>query len=444
MIESRGKMANNDLTKNSPGNTPATPNTQGVSADVFQSDAPPPPPPTVPPIPQSNEQQKAKVASNQPQAPTKATSAPAPPKPKRKFPKFLVIIFVVAVLAAGLYFAAKLILPRFMPQNQATLTWWGLWEDESVVKPLIAEYENGHPNVKINYELQSPQDYRERLTNALAKGNGPDIFRFHNTWVPMFSNELDSIPASIMSSSDYAQSYYPVIASDMASGTGIVGVPLGYDALTLYVNEDIFERENVAYPTTWVEVREAAKILTKKENDVITQAGVALGRTENVDHWPEILALMMLQNGVSLSNPTGKLAEDALTFYTLFSTTDGVWDETLPASTTAFANGKLAMYFGTSWRAFEIKQQNPDLKFNTIPLPQLPKEKATDPDISYASYWVEGVWERSPNKDVAWDFLNFIGEILSNSLRCQGLWRSLSKKRDVRSFAGPTRFRLDS
>ena len=264
---------------------------------------------------------------------------------------------------------------------------------------------------KINYVMQSHQDYRERLTNSLAKGEGPDIFRFHNSWVPMFRKELDYLPPSVMSPSEYSQTFYPVVTSDLTSGTGMVGIPLEYDGLVLYINQEIFDQNAKSPPTTWDDLRQTAISLTKKdEQGTITQAGVALGRVENVDHWQEILGLMMLQNGVSLENPTGKLAEDALTFFSVFSSVDGVWDATLPPSTAAFAAGKLAMYFGPSWRTFEIKIQNPNLKFKTFPVPQLPKTTPNEPDISYASYWVEGVWARSKNKAAAWDFLKFMSQ----------------------------------
>jgi ABC-type glycerol-3-phosphate transport system substrate-binding protein len=291
---------------------------------------------------------------------------------------------------------------------------------------LIEEYQKTHPRVKINYIRQSPQDYRERLTNALAKGKGPDIFRFHNSWVPMFAKELDRLPPTIMSPAEYAEAFYPVIPSDLTSGAGLVGIPLGYDALVLYVNEDIFTSSGKTPPTTWDELRQTALELTiKDEKGLITQAGVALGRTENVDHWPEILALMILQNGGNPAKPTDKRAQDALAFFTLFSSVDSVWDETLPPSTVAFAAGKLAMMFGPSWRAFEIKEQNPDLNFKTYPLPQLPKDRPDQPDVSYATYWVEGVWSRSKNKQAAWDFLKFI----STKKSLQKLYQSESKTR---------------
>ncbi len=347
------------------------------------------------------------------------------------FLKILLIIVGILLLVFGIFIGVRALLSRFGTGGEVKLTWWGLWEDSGVISPLIAEYEVGHPRVKINYVMQSHQDYRERLTNSLAKGEGPDIFRFHNSWVPMFRKELDFLPSSVMSASEFSQTFYPTAISDLTVGAGLVGIPLEYDGLVLYINQDIFDQNAKTPPTTWDDLRQTAISLTKKdEQGTITQAGVALGRVENVDHWQEILGLMMLQNGVNLEKPTGKLAEDALTFFTVFSSVDGVWDATLPFSTQAFAAGKLAMYFGPSWRTFEIKTQNPNLKFKVVPVPQLPKTTPNEPDISYASYWVEGIWSRSKNKAAAWEFLKF----LSSKETLEKLYQNEAK---VRQFGEP-------
>ncbi|MDO8341151.1 MAG: extracellular solute-binding protein [Candidatus Woesebacteria bacterium] len=332
-------------------------------------------------------------------------------KPKKKFSKKIIFIVIGILLALiAVFFAVKFLISgksSILSSNE--VIWWGMWEDEISVSTLISEYQAKNPKVKIKYVRQSKEDYRERLTNALAKGTGPDIFRFHNSWVPMFKSELDKMPATVYSAAEFSQIFYPVATSDLTVGPSIVGIPLEYDGLSLYINEEIFTESGKNPPTTWNELRQLAREFTiKDQNGTITQAGVALGRTENVDHWPEILALMMLQNGADLARPTGKLAEDALQFFTTFSLFDGVWDATLPSSTVSFAAGKSAMYFGPSWRAFEIRLQNPNLKFRTVPVPQLPKTSANEADVSYGSYWVEGVWARSKKKDVAWDFLKFI------------------------------------
>lgn len=364
----------------------------------------------------------------QPQA-TQPMPVIPPPEQKKFSTKYLIIAGIV-ILVAILGFIGYNFFTKSNP-GTTTLTWWGLWEDSSIIAPLISTYEASHPNVKINYIKQSQKDYRERLTSAIAKNTGPDIFAFHNTWIPMFKNDLDTLPASVMNPADFAKTFYPIISSDLTSGSGIVGIPLGYDALTLYINDDIFNKAGKTAPTTWDDLRKTARELTVKDDQgVITQSGVALGRTENVDHWPEIIALMMLQNGVDLTNPTGKTAEDALTFFTVFSSVDGVWDATLPSSTQAFAAGKLAMYIGPSWRAFEIIDQNPKLKFHTVGIPQLPKDNPNQPDISYATYWAQGVWSKSSNKSAAWTFLKY----LSQTDTLQKLYANESK---VRNFGEP-------
>lgn len=347
------------------------------------------------------------------------------PTTKKNFPKALILIILVLTLLGLGFFVYSKIKTSTKPSS-GEIVWWGLWEDEATISPLIAEYGAKNPKIKIKYVAQSKEDYRERLTNALAKGTGPDIFTFHNSWVPMFKNYLDPIPAAVMTPSEFSQVFYPVIVSDLTSGTGILGIPLGYDALALFINSDIFASNGKNPPATWDDLRSLAIELTKKDDQGnIIQSGVALGRTENVDHWQEILALMMLQNGADLTNPTGKLAEDALTFFTLFATSDGVWDASLPTSTTMFAGGKLAMYFAPSWRVFEILQLNPSLNFKTVPLPQLAKGSSNQKDVTYATYWVQGVSNKGKNKTAAWEFLKFI----SSKDSLSKLYANASKQR---------------
>ena len=78
------------------------------------------------------------------------------------------------------------------------------------------------------------------------------------------------------------------------------------------------------------------------------------------------------------------------------------------------------MYFAPSWRVFNIKEINPDLKFEIVPVPQLPGNK-----ISWASYWVEGVSKKSEHQEEAWEFLKF----LSKKETMQKLYSEESKVR---------------
>ena len=294
-----------------------------------------------------------------------------------------------------------------------------------MIRPLILEYQKDHPNVKIEYKLEVPGGYRERLQTRLrTEGviDKPDIFRFHNTWLPMLKDELAPVPPTIISNTEYEKIFYPVTKDDLKMGNSYFGIPLMYDGLALFYNEELFQQAGVLEPPkTWDELRElAVKLTVKDETGRIQIAGVAMGTASNVDHFSDILGLMMMQNGVNLSNMTGNLAEDALAFYTVFSTEDKVWNETMPSSTLAFASGKVAMMFGPSWRVFNIKESNPDLRFKVAPVPQLPGGT-----VNLASYWVEGVAKTSEHQAEAWDFLKFLSQ--KESLR--KLYAEASKTR---------------
>ena len=237
----------------------------------------------------------------------------------------------------------------------------------------------------------------------------------------MLKNEVAPIPSDVMTTADFESTYYPVIKENLRLGTSYVGLPLGMDTLALFYNEDIFQAAGKTPPTSWDQLRQTAiELTTHDESGRIQTAGVALGTTSNVEHWSDILGLMMLQNGVDLANPTSQLAQDALIYYTIFNKTDNVWNETLPSSTIAFATGKVAMYFGYSWDIFELKNINPNLKFKVVEIPQLP-----DTEVNWASFWVEGVSKRSQASKESWEFLKF----LSSKETLQKLYQTQSQTR---------------
>lgn len=384
-------------------------------------------------------------AANEPAItePIKKKSSPLP-KP------LLLILGVIALLFIGF-----MLFKNFLPSNQTktdpqsdaatnkttdtaktsggviTLTYWGLWEDSEILKSVFDEFEASE-SIHVDYRKQSHRDYRERLEQAIASGNGPDVFRFHATWTPMLATKLAAMPASVMSASDYQATFYPVAYRQLQSNSQIVGIPLMYDGLALFYNKEMLRTANISVPTTWAELRTAANKLTvpnnpsERNNDNITRGGLAIGNASNVEHFADILALLILQNGGSPAEPGTQYVQDALTFYTNFAKQDKVWSDRLPASTVAFARGEVAMFFAPSWRALEIKALNPELDFALAPVPQL----SSDQNITWASYWAEGVNKSSKKQDAAWKLLKY----LSSKEVQQKLYASAST---VRSFGEP-------
>lgn len=332
--------------------------------------------------------------------------------------KLLLVLLMIAILG-GLAWFGWTFWKKRQVSKEKTLVYWGLWEDGSILTEVVSQWEKGHPGVKVKYVLESKEEYRERLQSALARNEGPDIFRYHNTWLPMLKSELATVPTSVLTSSDLETFFYPTVGRDLVKGGSYYGIPLEIDTLALFANTDIFKRAGLKVPGDWNELKETAFALTKGG-----VRGVALGTTSNVMHWSDILGLMMLQNGADLTKPTGELAEQALYFYSLFKT-GGVWDESLPNSTLAFSSGKLAMYFGYSWDVFEIWALNKQLPFEIYPVPQLPGRE----EVNWASYWVEGVSSRSKNQTEAWEFLGYLSspEVMEKLYQAQAKIRGFGE-----------------
>jgi len=292
---------------------------------------------------------------------------------------------------------------KTVPAEQTSLIYWGLWEPDSSIESVLNKFEEANPGVKVSYVKQSHKDYRERLQSAIASGNGPDVFRYHASWTPMLSEELSSMPQSVMSAAEYQDTFYPVAAKMLNIEGQIVGVPLMYDGLGLYYNKEMLAAANSEPPSTWAEVKVLANKLTVRDGKNLKRGGMAIGNASNVEHFADILGLLMLQNGADLTNPSSKEAQDALSFYTNFVKEDGVWDDKLPSSTVAFARGDVAMMLAPSWRAHEVKAMNPDLDFGIVPVPRL-----GDKRLAWASFWAEGVSDKSKNKDQAWALIKFL------------------------------------
>ncbi len=320
--------------------------------------------------------------------------------------KRFLMLAIFMVIIVGLLFGGRFVLGLTTGAKEVTLTYWGLWENDPTVQGVIAAFEATHPKIKVTYTKQSPRQYRERLQNAITRGEGPDVFRFHNTWVPMLRNELAAVPATVMTTAEFASTFYPTTTSDLVGGQSIYGMPVMIDGLGLYYNEDLFAAAGVSVPATWEELLAIVPKLTVRNENTILTSAIALGTTGNVENFSDIVATMMMQNGAKLSVPTGTQAEEALVFYRKFANpSDPVytWNETLDNSVYAFASGKVAMILAPSWRVFDIKQINPQLRFRVAPIPQLPGNTVT-----WASYWVEGVSVKSKNQQQAWEFIKYI------------------------------------
>jgi len=331
------------------------------------------------------------------------------------------LIFVISKVFSGLSGTAKN--PAKTPG--ITINYWGLWETPSIMAPVIESFEAANPNIKVNYQLQSQQDYQDRLQTAIAGTSSPDVARIHSTWLPLFIKNLLPAPANTVSATEIQTNFYPIVANSVVVNNQVFGVPMNMDGLVLFINTNMLKQANLSAPVNWEDLRTIAKTLTIRDQVTgkITRAGAALGNTTNVRLWPDIVSLMLFQAGANLLNPSGKEVTSTLSFYTSFAAPGQYWDDTMPDSIVAFANEKVAIVLAPLWVVPEIQAINPSLNWQTAPVPQLPD---VDP-LNWASMWIETVPKNAPHPQEAWKFVSFLASAKAQQL----LFESAIKERNL-------------
>ena len=345
---------------------------------------------------------------------------------------------------------------------------WGTFNDSQAYAEIIDKYKQINPYVgEIKYRKFAQSTYRQELLDALASGQGPDIFLIGNGWLPSFENKLEPSPGPLMNEQDMKSNFPDVVVSDFMDAEKVYGVPLSVDSMQLYYNRDMFNAAGITSPPkTWKEFQVDVQKLTRlNANGNFDLSGAAIGTGNNINRASDLMSLLMMQNGVELPTKKGmqakidagvvskdgtvvQVGEQALEFYTQFarlSTTTNMinqlytWNSRQHYSIDAFSEGSVAMMFNYSWQMAEIKSKNPKLNFSVAPTPQI----NSDSPVSYANYWGYAVARNKvtsstasgqpasvpvPNEvrtHEAWQFLRFL--TLKNSGTIT-LYNGISKK----------------
>ena len=258
-------------------------------------------PPTNPP----SQPMPLPASSIPPNIPLTDSNLPKPPGSSRLpdgILKWVGIVAGIVILLLIIVFAVS----KFKGSSKdepVTLTYWGLFEDKQIMQSLIDDFHRLHPTITINYIQKDVREYRQSLVTQTINGKGPDIYRFHNSWVGMMKAYLSPMTADVLSTDDLKNNYYPVIQQDLVRNGALYGIPLQIDDLALFVNTDLFSAGGKVAPKTWDEFVKVAKDLVVKDSDGrIQTAGASLGTFDNITHSPDIIALLMAQNGTNFSN----------------------------------------------------------------------------------------------------------------------------------------------
>ncbi len=299
---------------------------------------------------------------------------------------------------------------------RGTLTMWTYNEDPQNYSQIVSSFNSTYPNVKVNIKNFTDYNvYKQSLLEAMATGQSPDVFMIPSTELPNYLNKITPVPISVLSPLALNQYFPQVVSQDFVSGGYVYGLPLSIDTMALIYNKDMFAKAGIVFPpATWQDFLGDVPILTKiSGNGTIEQSAAAIGTSEvNIDHAPDLLALLMLQTGTQITDTKSQAASfdsntglNAIRFYTQFANPQNkyfTWNYNMPDSLDAFAENKVAMIFDYESAIGTLESKNNFLNYGIAPMPQPASSTAY---VAYPNYFGYVVSRQSQISSIAWNFV---------------------------------------
>ncbi len=265
--------------------------------------------------------------------------------------------------------------------------------------------------VEATLEVVSWPEGKNVILTQISGGQPPDIFNGSGQWLLEFQSVNELAPLDELMGADLLANFWPSGIQAMTVQGELFGMPYFLDPRGLYYRTDLFEANGLPAPTTWADVREAAKAIHSPPavygiglgpGDYTWYAWVgAIGGGNNLSRWKE--------DGRSrIGDEEGIMAAQFLADIVLTDQTA----QPSPASANRdadlqplFLGGQMGILETGSWMPTIIQNDAPDLAFALAPLP------VAEAGMTHANvFWPDCVMmaQQSPNKEGAAELLKFM------------------------------------
>ena len=274
-------------------------------------------------------------------------------------------------------------------------------------------YTAQHPNVKIEVQVTSWNEYWTKLEAAATSGQMPDIFWMHtNELLKYADNGMLADCSDIVDTSKFSE-----VSLSNASGSDgtLYAVPKDKDTVGLVYNKEMFDAAGVSYPDeswTWDDLTDASQ----KIYDATGKYGYMAYGDDQLGYWN-----FVYQNGGYILNEdktqagfTQPATAEAMKFYIGLQQYDWCPDQNYFAETapgTAFFSEKGAMFFEGDWNILAELQNYPEMqgKWDVAVLPKAPNPVNGDGRATISTGLSYATAANNKNLDTVKDVLKFFG-----------------------------------
>jgi multiple sugar transport system substrate-binding protein len=289
---------------------------------------------------------------------------------------------------------------------------------------IIAEFQEMYPNVKITFDNSPHDNFEQKILTAFAGGQGPDIFWAGDWMVPQFVDAgiIAPVNPEAFGVTSQAESVELFDAGSLdaftVDGRIYTGGVSEYNTFSLIYNADMFAEAGIEplskdEPLTWAELADIATALVVEEDGKIVRTGITW--PPNTPIWTVLIAEPMLrQLGGELINVESGMPDftqepmvQVMNYMAELRSTNAVDPATYTNLLQDFAAGRSAMIIGGPWAAKPLAGINPDLNWETAPLPQFDADENRVTTL-YSWAWFVGSQSTPAEQKVAWEFVNLL------------------------------------
>ncbi len=291
-----------------------------------------------------------------------------------------------------------------------TIEVWAMGTEGDELQAFSDDFEDANPDAEVNVTAIPWDAAHNKIANAIASGETPDVSLIGTTWMGEFAEAggLMPTPEGLVDEADF----FPGAWGSTEVGGTSYGVPWYVETRVLYYRKDMAKKAGWdKAPETWEELHQFAVDMKEKAG---ADYGLSLqpGQTGS---WQSVLPFAW-SNGAAVTNEDGTEytidspeMTEALDYYTSY------FDEGLSPSRlldpgeleSGFADGSYGAFISGPWHTGLVEEAGLSTdEYAVAPLPG----KDSGPGTSFVGGGDLAVFEDSDNSDAAWKYVQWLSE----------------------------------
>ena len=328
-----------------------------------------------------------------------------------KHTKRIIALVLACILALALTACGK----SGKSDGNLTMQIWDNSQRESM-QALADAYHELNPDVTIEVQVTSWDEYWTKLEAAAGSGNLPDIFWMHTNYILLYADNGMLADVTDLYDDDTYSHYSDIsIANTQGSDGRMYGIPKDKDTVCLVYNKEMFDAAGVSYPDenwTWDDLTAASQAIY----DATGKYGYMAYADDQLGYWN-----FVYQKGGYILNDDKTAAGfdqpatiDAMKFYIGLQQNDWCPTQTYFAETApgnAFFSEQGAMFLEGTWNLMAEMKNYPEMqgKWDVAVLPKCPDPVSGDGRATISNGLCYATSADNQDNETVMNFLKWLG-----------------------------------